>query len=453
MSSKSRSKRRTRPSRKVLEAEAGDAAQPEAELVEVHDQEEEPSEEQPDVLMEDKEGAEEGREQREKEAEVWEAFKEEFFETVEQLPLSLERHFTLLKELDEHVHEYQTSFLPMLQRYTEWRRLRAGLNQAKAQEPNDQEAQHDPEQMNVDPPSAAVDSNHTEPEGMLHTPPRISNPPELLNKKSASAPPAERAASKTATPTSVPPVPENSIQAQVMLSRVARLSEEIVSASQEKVNVAKSAYDTVDRHIRLLDQAIKEQELALSHGLRPGTLPAPIVLPDVMVPKRQTRTHQTPPPSDLENMAVDVMEAPEAEGAPTMGISSEVVEGRVAPKSRRKGKGRGRGRPKKGAGEQEEGQDEGAPLAPATTNIKSVKLTVPPVVPQIPDIAANPDEPRYCFCNQVSYGEMIACDNPNCEREWFHYGCVDLTEAPRGKWYCRDCKDVATRPKARRKRR
>ena len=28
------------------------------------------------------------------------------------------------------------------------------------------------------------------------------------------------------------------------------------------------------------------------------------------------------------------------------------------------------------------------------------------------------DERKYCFCDGVSYGEMIGCDDPNCEREW-----------------------------------
>lgn len=27
--------------------------------------------------------------------------------------------------------------------------------------------------------------------------------------------------------------------------------------------------------------------------------------------------------------------------------------------------------------------------------------------------APDPDEPRYCLCNQVSYGDMVACDNPD----------------------------------------
>ncbi|KAH6578009.1 hypothetical protein BASA62_000533 [Batrachochytrium salamandrivorans] len=49
------------------------------------------------------------------------------------------------------------------------------------------------------------------------------------------------------------------------------------------------------------------------------------------------------------------------------------------------------------------------------------------------------DEQLYCFCQQVSYGEMIACDNEECPHEWFHLECVGLAEPPNGVWFCRDC--------------
>jgi inhibitor of growth protein 3 len=49
------------------------------------------------------------------------------------------------------------------------------------------------------------------------------------------------------------------------------------------------------------------------------------------------------------------------------------------------------------------------------------------------------DERRYCFCNNVSYGDMIGCDGDDCEREWFHLGCVGLLKPPQGTWYCDDC--------------
>merc|ERR1719228_2332765 len=51
----------------------------------------------------------------------------------------------------------------------------------------------------------------------------------------------------------------------------------------------------------------------------------------------------------------------------------------------------------------------------------------------------DPNEPRYCICNQVSYGDMVACDNEDCPYEWFHYPCVGITAPPKGKWYCQPC--------------
>ena len=44
------------------------------------------------------------------------------------------------------------------------------------------------------------------------------------------------------------------------------------------------------------------------------------------------------------------------------------------------------------------------------------------------------------FVLQVSYGEMIGCDNDSCAIEWFHFNCVGLTNKPKGKWYCPKCR-------------
>lgn len=55
------------------------------------------------------------------------------------------------------------------------------------------------------------------------------------------------------------------------------------------------------------------------------------------------------------------------------------------------------------------------------------------------DMPVDPNEPTYCLCHQVSYGEMIGCDNNDCLIEWFHFGCVGLTTKPKGKWYCPKC--------------
>ncbi|CEP62336.1 histone acetyltransferase YNG2 LALA0_S05e03356g [Lachancea lanzarotensis] len=54
--------------------------------------------------------------------------------------------------------------------------------------------------------------------------------------------------------------------------------------------------------------------------------------------------------------------------------------------------------------------------------------------------AEEDDKQLYCFCQSVSYGEMVACDGPHCRFEWFHYTCVNLKEPPKGSWYCPGCR-------------
>ncbi|KAI6654335.1 Inhibitor of growth protein 4 [Oopsacas minuta] len=57
----------------------------------------------------------------------------------------------------------------------------------------------------------------------------------------------------------------------------------------------------------------------------------------------------------------------------------------------------------------------------------------------------DPNEPTYCTCNQVSYGEMVGCDNQKCPIEWFHYACVGIKEPPTGNWYCPLCRSMQKR--------
>ncbi|ELU08926.1 hypothetical protein CAPTEDRAFT_225717 [Capitella teleta] len=56
------------------------------------------------------------------------------------------------------------------------------------------------------------------------------------------------------------------------------------------------------------------------------------------------------------------------------------------------------------------------------------------------DAPIDPDEPTYCLCDRVSYGEMIGCDNDSCAIEWFHFDCIQLSHKPKGKWYCPNCR-------------
>lgn len=50
------------------------------------------------------------------------------------------------------------------------------------------------------------------------------------------------------------------------------------------------------------------------------------------------------------------------------------------------------------------------------------------------------DDTKYCFCQRVSFGDMVACDNDNCHYQWFHWECVGIKEEPVGDWLCPDCR-------------
>lgn len=54
--------------------------------------------------------------------------------------------------------------------------------------------------------------------------------------------------------------------------------------------------------------------------------------------------------------------------------------------------------------------------------------------------APKSSEPVYCYCQRGSFGEMVGCDGPHCEREWFHLGCIGLSALPKGQWFCEECR-------------
>ncbi|EEH08094.1 PHD finger domain-containing protein [Histoplasma capsulatum G186AR] len=96
-----------------------------------------------------------------------------------------------------------------------------------------------------------------------------------------------------------------------------------------------------------------------------------------------------------------------------------------------------------GAGTTKRSHKKGAGLAPAAQQLVAAAATEDEDSSRQGDDEEEEGEPRYCYCNQVSFGEMVACDNETCPREWFHLSCVGLSRAPlkSSKWYCNECKD------------
>ncbi|EMS57339.1 Inhibitor of growth protein 4 [Triticum urartu] len=176
-----------------------------------------------------------------------------------------------------------------------------------------------------------------------------------------------------------------------------------VRIADEKVALATQTYDLVDAHIQQLDQYMRKlEELRLEKEAAAAAAAA------------------------AADTAVAATSA-----APAGAGSLRSAAADPAPKTGRAGE-RNRGGRKK---------------AKVPTEMPTeIPIEQPAIDLELP---VDPNEPTYCFCNQVSYGEMVACDNPDCKIEWFHFGCVGLKEQPRGKWYCLSCSAFQKKRKGR----
>ncbi len=78
---------------------------------------------------------------------------------------------------------------------------------------------------------------------------------------------------------------------------------------------------------------------------------------------------------------------------------------------------------------------------------------LPNVEPKQTDPVENKSIERkevWCYCRQGEAGNMIGCDNIDCQIEWFHNSCVGVACPPRGKWFCPDCRKLPQfKPKRR----
>ncbi|XP_076328499.1 inhibitor of growth protein 5 isoform X1 [Tachypleus tridentatus] len=177
------------------------------------------------------------------------------------------------------------------------------------------------------------------------------------------------------------------------MEKIQKLFEKTKEYGDDKVQLAMQTYEMVDKHIRRLDADLARFE------------------------------------ADLKDKALS-MQSSDSE-------SSQKKKGRKSKEKCEKKKARLRGTSSdedipKSARKKLKGQ---VPL-PEPVPVPALGITHPS---DVLDMPVDPNEPTYCLCHQVSYGEMIGCDNPDCPIEWFHFACVGLTSKPKGKWYCPKC--------------
>ncbi|KAI9004237.1 hypothetical protein BC832DRAFT_79597 [Gaertneriomyces semiglobifer] len=91
--------------------------------------------------------------------------------------------------------------------------------------------------------------------------------------------------------------------------------------------------------------------------------------------------------------------------------------------------------------------DSDEPCTPdRTRNGTGKKQQVPPVKsPGSPESTNGPVSSIYCFCKEDigPHAPMIECSTGDgcLAGQWFHFQCVAIAKAPRGKWWCPGCRD------------
>jgi hypothetical protein len=149
--------------------------------------------------------------------------------------------------------------------------------------------------------------------------------------------------------------------------------------------------------------------MSISFGLRQGTHPS--LLPDLAAPSRwsrATRVTHSPIPglSDDEDISVSAPAAGICAGSEvTIGMATGSADGPASASASsavaKKGKKGKKRRTDKAASEA------GATAGITASSSRSLKLKVPPLNAVMQgDATADPNEPKYCYCNRVSFGNV-----------------------------------------------
>ncbi|KAF0730083.1 hypothetical protein LEN26_004021 [Aphanomyces euteiches] len=176
----------------------------------------------------------------------------------------------------------------------------------------------------------------------------------------------------------------------------------VIQKMDEKVAIASQSYDLIDHHIRRLDNDLANYTALLKAN---GEYED-----EKIVVKKQK----------------DVVPDTKATGAAAAAIATTTPNAASHKKS-----AAGLASSHKKSGRKRNAADAQLDAIPEAVAV-SQPLT-------LEDLPIDPNEPLYCHCRRISYGQMIGCDNEDCKYEWFHFDCVGLTEQPSGAWYCKDC--------------
>ncbi|GAM18479.1 hypothetical protein SAMD00019534_016540 [Acytostelium subglobosum LB1] len=160
----------------------------------------------------------------------------------------------------------------------------------------------------------------------------------------------------------------------------------VMEYADEKVELSNQLYELIDRHIRKLDNDLKKFEAEIEEE-----------------DEKKKQRKGAPQPVEAPRKGKANVPAPNSQHVSLFGRKKSISESTVSTQDTK--------------------------MASITGSGSTADL----------DLAIDPNEPTYCVCGRVSFGEMIECENSGCKIEWFHFECVGLSNPPKGKWYCPDC--------------
>ncbi|CAO3678545.1 unnamed protein product [Umbelopsis vinacea] len=173
---------------------------------------------------------------------------------------------------------------------------------------------------------------------------------------------------------------------------ISSLLNETVKRGEEKFALAKSTYDTIDRHCTRLDNDLQKFEDEQLIG-----------------PGRMTSVQS----SSLEEAHADDRDKEDKLKKRKAHTDSSIIRSSLTPRNDSKisknlqgSRAASRKRGRKAKTQVLEEEDAIAGSFGFGSSADNVQAAV-----AISDMPVDPNEPVYCFCRQVSYGEMVACDN------------------------------------------
>lgn len=421
---------------------------------------------------------------------------EEYFEIIEQLPLEIHRTFALMRELEGQM---QSRMGTMIQNMTAYRDVRMHMQKLIDSEFQKQTQIQNTTQDNDTSRKGTKGGSEDEAEHLLGGSQQVSTNDQLPSLQGDAS--------------GVRVVTHDKLNETDLLDKDARrellrsislAANESVKAAEEKMGLAATAYNWIDRHIRRVDADISKLESSILLGLRTGTEESRGAREALGLPidgtEAQARERDDEDEDEDAQGAVASGVSAEAEsaaltkaaGAANRALAAEkevTVGGRrsarttpkmsaqaprtPSPRGSERGAVQARSRSTSTSGvavvavtamrqktsspapsvARTARKRKPKPLSPQKGGRRSIVTTTSTVIspttqtprasaivgPDTSEMPFDPTEPTYCYCDQISFDEMVACDNDDCTIEWFHYACVGLAKQPENEWYCRFC--------------